>query len=206
MRIPTISSLPALLIALLTLFAGPSLGAERYVIEMILFERPSGGANEFWPPEPGSPDPQRARAALSVSALPASARRLGPVAYTLRRRGMIVHQHIAWSQVPGQRNSAASWRWMDAGRLRGLIRVTRGRFLHFDTDLLLQDGASPAVYRIRLNRRLRSNELHYVDHPRLAAIIRATRVDAPPTESDAPDPDAGEPKPATPAGRSMPSS
>ena len=201
MKISQISPLSAVLIASLVLFAGQVLGAQRYVFEMIVFERPSGGAGEFWPTEPGAPDPQRARTTLSASALPNGSRRLGPVAYTLRRRGMIVHEHVVWSQVPGPLNSAASWRWLDAGRLRGLIRVTRGRFLHFDTDLLLQDEGSPAVYRVRLNRRLRSDELHYVDHPRLGVIIRATRVAAPSTQSDDPDPDAGEPRPATPSGR-----
>lgn len=203
MKQPQVSPSIAVVVSLLALFSGPVFSAERYIFEMILFERPSGGASEFWPSDPGEPDPQMARATLAAAALPATARRLGPIAYTLRRRGMVIHQHIVWSQVPGRRNSQ-SWRWVEAGQVRGLVRVTRGRFLHLDTDLLLQNGRSPGGYRVQLNRRLRSDELHYVDHPKLGVIIRATRVAAPSTDSTSSNPDAGEPKPAAPSGTAAP--
>jgi hypothetical protein len=170
---------------------------QAYVIEMIVFERPGGGLEEFWPDAPDEPDRDLADRVLGAgTAIPAEARVLGPIAYTLSRRGLVVHRHLAWQEVPASRNSQA-WQWLDAGRLSGLVKVTRGRFLHLDTDLLLRDAASSATYRVQLSRRMRSDELHYVDHPRVGIVIQATRVERPATPDNA-DPAAGEPLPASP--------
>jgi hypothetical protein len=168
--------------------------AEPYRFEMIVFERPGNADGEAWPAEPGRPDRQQARSTLG-SNVPRAERELGPVAYTLRRRGLTVLAHLNWQQVPGSRNGGA-WRWLDAGRLQGLVRVSRGRFLHLDTDLLLRDPGMATAYRVRLNRRMRSNELHYVDHPKLGIVIQARRVA--PNQAAPIDEDQGEPKPATP--------
>lgn len=169
---------------------------EPYLFEMIVFERPVDRGAELWPEEPGLPDRERARSELG-STVPRSARELGPVAYSLGRRGMTVHAHLIWQQVPGSRNGE-DWRWLDAGRLQGLVRISRGRFLHLDTDMLLSDPASATVYRVRLNRRMRSNELHYVDHPKVGIVIRAKRVEPDPEAAPGTD-DQGEPKPVEPA-------
>lgn len=178
--------------------------ASAYKFEMILFERPGGGSGEFWPLEPGTPDPAQAIGRLGssggsggVNMLPAASKTLGPAAYTLKKKGMIVHRHLAWTQPTRGRNSN-SWYWVDSGRLSGLIRLSRGRYLHLDTDLVLRDAASAQPYRIKLHRRMRSDELHYVDHPRLGILIRAKRLQ---TTAPTSGPDAtstGEPKPAAP--------
>jgi hypothetical protein len=114
---------------------------------------------------------------------------------------MIVHEHVVWRATPGPRNSTRWWS-ISAGRLTGQIKITRGRFLHLDTDLMLRGSASNQTYRIRLNRRMRSNELHYVDHPKLGIIIRATPVATAAPAPEVTDPAAGEPKPAAPGGQS----
>ena len=178
--------------------------ATAYNFEIVLFERPGGGANEFWPADPGEPDPAKAIGRLSAAGgsggatmLPASTKSLGPAAYTLKKKGMIVHDHLAWRQATRGRNSN-SWYWIGDGRLSGLIRLTRGRYLHLDTDLLLLDARTSQPHRIKLHRRMRSNELHYVDHPKLGILIRAKRT-RPAAPSSGPDaPSSGEPKPAAP--------
>jgi len=171
---------------------------QAYRFEMVVFERPGGGSGEFWPDAPELPDREQAGRVLGAqSPIPADERELGPVAYSLSRRGMVVHRHLAWQEVPASRNSQA-WQWLDAGRLSGLVKLTRGRFLHLETDLVLRDTNTPSIYRVQLNRRMRSDELHYVDHPRIGIIIQATRVN-PPRVPDTPDPAAGEPLPAAPA-------
>ncbi len=186
------------LVVMLTTFAfSSSFAATAYTFEMIVFERPGADDGEFWPEAPGSPENNVTRSISSV-ALGSSARKLGPIAYTLRQRGMIVHEHIVWRETPGPRNSKRWWT-VSAGRLSGQIQITRGRFLHLDTDLMLRESGSNRSYRVRLNRRMRSDELHYVDHPKLGIIIKATRVAAPTPEAI--DPAAGEPKPAEPAGQ-----
>lgn len=186
--------------------SGSALGDARdaYKFEMIIFERPGVVENEFWPADPGAPSRSDAVANLEGGgALPATSRNLGPLAYTLKRKGMIVHKHVVWRQVPGRRDGP-SWRWLDGGRLNGLVRITRGRFLHLDTDLLLRDVNAPAPYRIKLNRRMRSDELHYVDHPKLGILIQATRLRAAAPAPEAGDAASGEPKPATPAATAQP--
>ena len=175
-------------------------GAQAYKFEMIVFERPGTPSDEFWPAEPGYPD--RANA-VGILGAQAATKRLGPIAYTLRQQGMNVLTHLAWIQRPGRRNGN-SWRWLGAGRLSGLVRLTRGRFLHLDTDLLLQDPSSAFPYRVQVNRRMRSGELHYVDHPKVGILLRATRLK--PASSSPPDSSTGEPKPVQPNAAVTPTS
>lgn len=191
---------------LLLLFFIVSTGAqaEIYDFEIVMFERPYGGANEFWPSDPGQPDRGMARGQLNASGasggatlLPGSAKTLGPSVYTLKKKGMIVHDHLAWRQNTRGRQSN-SWYWIGGGRLSGLIRMSRGRYLHLNTDLILRDINSSQPYRIKLHRRMRSDELHYVDHPRLGILIRAKRYRAASPAGGDTDAGKGEPKPAAP--------
>jgi hypothetical protein len=178
------------------LMAGPVAAADDvYDFEIVMFERPGGDYSEDWPAAPGQPE--RSAAVARLDALPGSGRKLGPVAYTLKKKGMIVHEHRSWNQVPRGRGSNA-WYWIDDGRLSGLIRVTRGRYLHLETDLVLRDADSSFPYRVQLHRRMRSGELHYVDHPKLGIVIRADRRPSPSTSQGAADASNGEPKPAEP--------
>ncbi len=189
-------------LALLAVAAPPTLAAgDPYSFEIVIFERPGSGEGETWSNASGRPD--RSRAVGDLKSLSGGTKSLGPVAYTLRQKGMIVHEHLRWRQTPGQRDSA-SWRWLAGPRLEGLVRVTRGRFLHLDTDLRLRASDGSGSYRIKLNRRMRSDELHYIDHPKLGIIIRADRVGAGrPTSDDKAD--SGEPKPAQPSTTPSPS-
>lgn len=171
-----------------------------YDFEIVVFERPGGDASEYWPDAPGEPD--LAAAVGRLEALAVGGRTLGPVAYTLKQKGMIVHEHFTWRQVPRGRSSDA-WYSIGSGRLSGLIRVTRGRFLHLETDLLLRDANSARPYRIKLTRRMRSGELHYVDHPKLGIIIKAERYQ-PSAASDSGEGSPGEPKPAQPQATAQP--
>jgi len=184
---------------LLSLLAAGPLAADGnvYDIEIVVFERPGGGGGEFWPADPGMPDRGAALGRLEDRAV--AGKSLGPMAYTLKKKGMIVHSHLAWRQKPGGRDSD-TWYWMGNGRLSGLIRVSRGRFLHLDTDLVLIDSNSGQPYRIKLHRRMRSDELHYVDHPRLGILIRARPQRAASPTEDAAGTSSGEPKPAAPPG------
>jgi hypothetical protein len=132
---------------------------------------------------------------------PSSSRRLAAQFDALQRtRGaMEPLYHQAWRQPvatsagakaiylgPGPRHS-------DAGPLppfEGLIRISVNRYLHLDLDILLR-GANRALppasadalpsptrgsIRFQASRRMRSGELHYIDHPRLGALILISRV------------------------------
>jgi hypothetical protein len=209
---PISAGIHKILLVLLCLVAPAAAQADVYDFEIVVFERPDGGANEFWEPEPGEPDPSIAIGRLNsagasggATLLPASAKTLGPSVYTLKKKGMIVHDHLAWRQETRGRKSN-TWFWIGGGRLSGLIRMSQGRYLHLDTDLILRDAVSSQPYRIKLHRRMRSDELHYVDHPRLGILIRAARYRAAaPIDDGAGEAGSGEPKPASPPPTDKPS-
>lgn len=192
---PSLRRMPVLI--LLALYLGLSAAAHgaAYRFEMVIFERPNvategGSVNTAEPPD-------TSRAVGTLNGLAVGVRSLNGVAYTLKKKGMIVLEHIAWVQSPRGRNSEA-WYSVGSGRLSGLIRVTRGRFLHVDADLYLRDANTAQPLHAKLYRRMRSGELHYLDHPKLGIMIRADRL----RPRNKPDDDAatGEPKPAEPAG------
>ena len=62
--------------------------------------------------------------------------------------------------------------------VEGWIAVTVGRFVHFEVRLRVRlDDATFAL--VSESRRLRSGEVHYLDHPVLGVILRAGPVDIP---------------------------
>jgi hypothetical protein len=171
--------------------AEPAAAPQRYDIELVIFEQPGEGLGEHWPEEPGEPDRSAAWGALTGrgalpkggSLLDRQAMQMGPVAFTLKRRGASVLLHTAWRQQLADRDSP-TWLWIRSGRLRGLVRLSRGRFLHLDTDLLLesahpQAANSPRAYRVRLHRKMRRDETHYLDHPKIGIIVKVVRQEAP---------------------------
>lgn len=59
--------------------------------------------------------------------------------------------------------------------LSGHIGVTLGRYLHVNTHLWLQPDLSQDDFAVLSeSRRMRSNELHYVDHPHMGVLINIT--------------------------------
>jgi hypothetical protein len=70
--------------------------------------------------------------------------------------------------------------------LEGTVKLSINRYLHVELDLLLHEKSAeplsigeslfaPAVqsYRLNSHRRMRSGELHYIDHPRMGVLITA---------------------------------
>lgn len=92
--------------------------------------------------------------------------------------------------------------------LEGTLRVHRSRYLHLHVDLLYEERLGPdtaadaeaadIVYqpiRLQQSRRMRSEELHYLDHPRLGVITRIIPVEPTETREAAPPPATGEQRP-----------
>jgi hypothetical protein len=63
--------------------------------------------------------------------------------------------------------------------LSGSVSLTLSRYLHLDVDLqyLRPPGANARAYRLREQRRLRRDELHYLDSQLLGVLARVSRVD-----------------------------
>ena len=61
--------------------------------------------------------------------------------------------------------------------LQGMIRLHRSRYLHVEPDLWFMSQTAegqPYWVRINQNRRMRSDELHYLDHPLFGLLVRLT--------------------------------
>ena len=65
----------------------------------------------------------------------------------------------------------------------GWVSLLAGRYLHLDTSFVVtepREDGQLVSYRLRERRRLRRDELHHLDSPRLGLIVRATRAEQPP--------------------------
>jgi hypothetical protein len=79
----------------------------------------------------------------------------------------------------------------------GTIKLIRKRFLHVEADILyrapyIDDPANPLTreqwpqaFRLTESRRMRSRELHYLDHPMFGILIVATPYEPPKPDQDA---------------------
>jgi hypothetical protein len=64
----------------------------------------------------------------------------------------------------------------------GWVALLAGRYLHLDASFVVTEKAESGElrsYRLRERRRLRRDELHHLDSPRLGLLVRAQRADAP---------------------------
>jgi hypothetical protein len=170
--------------------------APEYQVELLLFLRDAQPGGEYWQTDGSAPDPALAiatvqggpppvaaidslplapagpAAQLLLTSLPVSEYQLGNHAEALRRKGLTPLLHTAWQQRVGNRDNK-DWLWLRAGPVYGLVRISLGRFLHIDTDLALQTGQGDNTTLIHSvdHRRMRSNELHYLDHPAFGMLV-----------------------------------
>lgn len=101
--------------------------------------------------------------------------------------------HTGWSQEALLEEEAEAFDLAALGSLRpaGTIGLHRSRFLHLTLDLVLQDNyryvlapiafddphwplaefQAPLRYRIDVQRRIRSDEVHFFDHPAFGVLI-----------------------------------
>lgn len=191
-------------IVLLALIAGASgaqqsaAGLQAYDVELVIFRILSANATpEEWATEKSlapqqltvpDDDSQTATApavaqplATSMEtfpALPASKFKLTAVEDSLKRsRNYQSLGHFGWTQ-PGFPRTEAHYMSIDsqvAGGLTGRVALSRGRYLHLTLDLALQ-GADGERFILQHTRRMRSNERHYIDHPKFGVIALITPV------------------------------
>ena len=116
-------------------------------------------------------------------ALPPERMQLGALQAALRRsRDYRPLAHFGWTQPAFPRLAAPSISINDfvpaASGLSGEIALSRGRYLHLTLDLTFTPPEAPTQrYVIRQSRRMRSNERHYIDHPKFGviALVAPTR-------------------------------
>jgi len=68
-------------------------------------------------------------------------------------------------------------RQASSAQLSGGIKVWVGRFLHFDTLLSYTPNGADYSFAFQSERRMRSRQLHYIDHPRVGIVTKIYPVD-----------------------------
>jgi hypothetical protein len=180
---------------------GNAHAASLYKIDMLIFLNKASGdlQNEHWPSDIAGPDASDALAIQSprpagsaYAQVAASQRRLNAVRYQLERsaayRPLL---HLAWLQpaVNGRAGKKLYFELPDNGgglpRLRGTIKINRSRYLHAEIDVVYRGQFPPSdasrsgeavSFRLKETRRMRSNQLHYLDHPAIGALLIATPI------------------------------
>ena len=188
---PTNNPMNRILFALaliITPFTQPLAQSETpyFNVELVLFERmqSNAGNSEIWPaitdiPFQGDAIPIQYGSTEGYVLLPESSQRLTPEAYTLERSGQYkLLAHLRWRQ-PGLSKKHARPVKIQGNNLEGTVTVSLSRFLHVDFDMLLnrfvpQTGQYRS-YPFKEHRKMRSDELHYVDHPLVGALIKIER-------------------------------
>lgn len=169
-----------------------------YDVELVIFLHLSSNAtDEVWnlesavgeplaiPSDDASPfestAPTSSAPAQNFPALPASRFKLTAIEEALRRsRNYRPIAHIGWTQ-PGYARNAAPLLSVNtfvpaSSGLTGQIALSRGRYLHLTLDLAYT-GSDSQRYVLRQSRRMRSNERHYIDHPKFGVIAVVTPSD-----------------------------
>lgn len=170
---------------------------QSYDVELIVFRTLSAKATpEEWRVEAGTADqplttledesgdaeaaiaPPPAAPLMTFPALSPSKFKLTAIADTLRRsRNYQPLAHVGWTQPGFQRGDA---RYMSIDGLvqagagvTGQVALARGRYLHLTLELSF-DSPEDGKLVLKHTRRMRSNERHYIDHPKFGVIAVIT--------------------------------
>ncbi len=164
----------------------------QYRVEVVFFTQPSINPEEEEQPRGSSPGLTRAIAwplresgqpGLGYEQLDLADYRLTRAARRLEAQpGFQVHWHAAWIQ-PGlgrlQAQAVALPFALRSEGINGWIRVYRERFLHAETQITVTNEEGELVGHMTTSRRMRSDEQHYLDHPRLGILVRVDPWEAP---------------------------
>ncbi len=162
-----------LLLLGLLLTSSQLMAAKKYTIEVLVFThsgQDTGG--EAWPSNPGQPHLQQANAPRSLGS---SSKRLSGIASRLSKKaGYTPILHQVWIQTVVSKKNAKLVRLTSSSTpMDGTIKVSVNRYLHVDLDLLLKTGKS---YRLQESRKMRSKQIHYIDHPMMGVLVLITPV------------------------------
>lgn len=191
-----------LLVLLLALGLSPAALAQGdYQVEVIVFKQwEAGGPDaERWPL---NPPPPAAAQVVSLADPNNGFSRLSPNQLKLHGAAQALAKspsyepliHFGWRQPGLGRDAAPAVQLPADAPVQGLIRVYRERYLHVEVDLRQPTGraatqvqggddgatvtAGEPVYVHQQSRRMRSGELHYLDHPALGVLVLVTPLGA----------------------------
>lgn len=157
-----------------------------YDIEVLVFEnlQPGLEGGETWK------EPQKTLENIETAVVPEGAPApdsvLSQAAEALGRGGQHrILAHKRWQQNVDAKAETAPLRLQGSDNgLDGAVRFYFNRSLYLELQLALhnrQDTAGAKIYSLAEHRRVRPQETHYFDHPKLGALVRITAVGKPET-------------------------
>lgn len=144
---------------------------------------------------------------IAFSTLSGNRLRLGAEAARIKSAPELkLLKHFGWRQPGLEQGEAVSIKVLDddgrnegePSRLEGTLKLVLSRYLHIHADLVYREPLPEnapmgmvstnteqmpryQLYRLQQSRRMRSTELHYLDHPVLGMIIRVSPYEKPGT-------------------------
>ena len=152
-----------------------------YDLEVLVFENrlPTLEGGELWTKAQNRALPDfKNTAAPGETSTPAT---LSAAATALERDGnyrVLVHKR--WRQTVDEKTIAKAVRLQTTDeQLDGVLRFYLSRFLHVDVDLTLKDktdASGELSYRLTQQRRVKTQDLNYFDHPKFGVLFKAVQV------------------------------
>lgn len=153
-----------------------------YEVEVLIFEvsLPEFEGSELWTQVTQPPDTTKAQV---PSELPPT-KEFAAAADALRADGRYrVLLQKRWVQTAEPKSSEPGMQLITPEReLDGTLKFYLSRFLHVEMNLLFQPqagvigGDAAPSYLISEQRRVRSNEINYFDHPKFGVLVRVSPV------------------------------
>ncbi|MDV3239287.1 MAG: peptidoglycan binding protein CsiV [Gammaproteobacteria bacterium] len=153
----------------------------QYDVEVLVFASLyADDAQEAWPPLERAPATDAALPFLEGNGIRPldGPRNLQAIADAMRRSsGYRPLLHWRWRQPGWERGQALPVRVLAAAAdgqplLDGTLTLARSRYLHLSADLVYADPTVGVPVALREARRMRSGELHYLDHPRFGVLVQ----------------------------------
>ena len=155
-----------------------------YTVEILLFEQANPAlSEEIWPEDSPLPDFTQAFVPRGHNGMPMTLGETLPrtsFALTgessrLSRNGYRVLYHNSWVEQFSPNSRSTVLLSDPTAGLEGTVRIERQRFLHVYPDINLNlaqySGQMGTAVRMNENRRMRSSELHYIDHPVMGMLV-----------------------------------
>lgn len=173
------------LLVLLSLTTMPALAQTLYQVEVVLFSQSGSALYSATPDYRWADDAVWADRDNHADVRPVSDTllRLNSQADRLRQNGSTILLHKAWVQ-PADSNllvAAADGEPLDeVYPVQALVRLQRDRFIELDATfwrnhINRENRNLAASERLRDQRRLRLDEVHYLDHQSIGALVRVSR-------------------------------
>lgn len=143
-------------------------------IELIIFSQDMPSSEIFEQFESQIDWPAQLTRLSQYPQVPKESRSLDKIYLNLRyAAGYHPMLNVAWTQEIEAESFGDAVKLSDSdGNVYGYLRLQRSHYLFLIVDLEFNEGGQ--IYRLNEKRRIKYNEIHYLDHPKFGVIARVS--------------------------------